>query len=174
MEQNAVKEAHKPARATKAAGGCSDKLACKNTQEEAVRNTKGQFMPGQSGNPSGRPTGATCHALRLAREAAEQVALPLLIEAAKGGDMDACKTLLAYGLPRQKPVSIPAPVPIEGETLAERMKTLLALVAAGEVASDVAGDVAGVIATAARVEETEELRSEVAGLKRVLEIRWQS
>lgn len=79
----------------------------KNTPQQAARDAKGRFLKGTSGNPAGRQPGATCRALRLARDAAEEVALPALIEAARSGDLDACKTLIAYGLPRQRPVSIP-------------------------------------------------------------------
>lgn len=116
------------------------KTTCKNTPQQAARDVKGRFLKGASGNPAGRQPGATCRALRLARDAAEEVALPALIEAARSGDLDACKALIAYGLPRQRPVSLPEPIdlPEEGD-LSEQMNALLRLVARGEVSTTAAG-----------------------------------
>lgn len=152
---------------------------CKNTKEQAAqgpqkaaRDEKGHFLKGVSGNRAGRPQGATCNALRMAREAVENVALPALIEAAKAGDLDACKTLIAYGLPRQRPVTVPEPVALpDGASLADQMRELVRQVARGEVSTTVAGEVADIIATAAKVEEVTELRDHVENLQRVLEQR---
>lgn len=144
----------------------------KNTPQQAARDAKGRFLKGTSGNPAGRQQGATCRALRLARDAAEEVALPALIEAARGGDLDACKTLIAYGLPRQRPVSIPEPVDLPEEGgLSEQMTALLRLVARGEVSTTAAGEVAALISTAAKVNEVTELRAQVENLKRVMGMR---
>lgn len=144
----------------------------KNTPQQAARDAKGRFLKGTSGNPAGRQPGATCRALRLARDAAEEVALPALIEAARSGDLDACKTLIAYGLPRQRPVSIPEPVDLPEEGgLSGQMAALLRLVARGEVSATAAGEVGALISTAAKVDEVTELREQVESLKRLLHSR---
>ena len=110
--------------------------------------------------------------MRLARDAAEEVALPALIEAARGGDLEACKALIAYGLPRQRPVSIPEPVDLpEIGDLSEQMTALLRLMARGEVSTTTAGEVAAIIATAAKVDEVTQLREQVEALKRLLDNR---
>ena len=97
----------------------------------------------------------------MARQAAEEVAIPKLVEAAKGGDLDACRVLVAYGLPRQRPVAIPEPVALpETGNLSEQMQALLRLVSAGEVSP-----------AAAKVDEVTELREQVESLKRVLNAR---
>lgn len=54
---------------------------------------------GQSGNPAGPKPGASCRALLMARKWAEEKGLPLLMEAAEGGDMDAIKLLVQLGIP---------------------------------------------------------------------------
>ena len=148
------------------------KTTCKNTPQQAARDVKGRFLKGASGNPAGRQPGTTCRALRLAHDAAEEVALPALIEAARSGDLDACKALIAYGLPRQRPVSLPEPIdlPEEGD-LSEQMNTLLRLVARGEGSTTAAGEVAALISTAAKVDEVTELREQVESLKRLLHSR---
>ena len=144
----------------------------KNTPQQVARDAKGRFLKGTSGNPAGRQPGATCRALRLARDAAEEVALPALIEAARSGDLDACKALIAYGLPRQRPVSIPEPVDLPEEGgLSGQMAALLRLVARGEVSATAAGEVAALISTAAKVDEVTELREQVESLKRLLHSR---
>ena len=148
------------------------KTTCKNTPQQAARDVKGRFLKGASGNPAGRQPGSSSRALRLAQDAADEVALPPLIEAARSGDLDACKALIAYGLPRQRPVSLPEPsdLPEEGD-LSEQMNTLLRLVARGEVSTTAAGEVAALISTAAKVDEVTELREQVESLKRLLHSR---
>lgn len=145
---------------------------CKNTQHQVSRDGRGRFLPGKSGNLFGRPKGSTCHALRMAREAAEEVALPVLIEAAKSGDMEACKVLVSYGLPRQKPVHLPSPVELpETDDLSELAKAVFRLLKEGRIGVDVAGEMIGMLGTAARVEEVSELREQVENLKRLLNAR---
>ena len=62
--------------------------SCHGTeQQEAKRDSKGRWKPGKSGNPSGPKPGASCRALLMAREWAEKKGLPLLMEAAEGGDI---------------------------------------------------------------------------------------
>ncbi len=144
----------------------------KKSPDLARRDAQGRFVAGSIGNPKGRPVGQTCRVLRMARQAAEEVALPALIEAAKTGDLDACRVLVGYGLPRQRPVTIPEPVALpETGNLSEQIQALLRLVSAGEVSPAAANEIAGIIATAAKVDEVTELREQVEALKRVLDAR---
>lgn len=130
-----------------------------------------QFQPGQSGNPNGRPPGAVNQLLRMARDAALNVGLPKIIDAAKDGDLSACRTLLQLGLPKLRPVSEPEAFPLEGETLTARATALIDLVSSGEMSSQVGSEVVGILATAARIEEVEQLRTEVDRLRDILEQR---
>lgn len=61
------------------------------------------FQPGQSGNPAGRPKGSVNRQLAMLREAVEKV-LPLVVERAMNGDVDAQKLILERGLPKFKQV----------------------------------------------------------------------
>ena len=47
----------------------------------------------------------------MAREWAEAKGLPMLMEAAEGGDMDAIKLLVQLGMPRAKAISLPQEMP---------------------------------------------------------------
>lgn len=144
----------------------------KKSPDLARRDAQGRFVPGSIGNPKGRPAGASCRALRMARQAAEEVALPVLIEAARNGNLDACRVLVGYGLPRQRPVTLPEPVDLpDTGTLSDQIQALLRLVAAGEVSPSAATEISGIIATAARVDEVTELREQVESLKRLLDSR---
>ncbi len=108
----------------------------------------------------------------MARQAAEEVAIPKLLEAAKEGDLDACRVLVAYGLPRQRPVTIPEPVSLpDAGNLSEKIQALLRLVSTGEVSPAAANEIAGIITTAAKVDEVTQLREQVEALKRVLDAR---
>lgn len=57
------------------------------------------FQPGQSGNPAGRPKGSSNKQLAMLRDAVEQV-LPLVLQRALDGDVDAQKLILERGLPK--------------------------------------------------------------------------
>lgn len=116
------------------------KVSSKSTPEQAQgvqRDDKGHFMPGVSGNPSGRPRGASCKALRMAREWAETTGIKLLIEQAEAGNVDAAKALVNFGLPRLKPVDMPLegleglPVPNDKADLGDAAEFVARAVADG-------------------------------------------
>jgi len=130
----------------------------------------GKFKPGESGNPGGRPPGSANASLRLLRDAAE-IILPLVIAKAKAGDADAQKLILDRALPRLRPVTPAEPLPMPDGDFAEQARALLRAIADGELSPTTAAEVAGIIAQAAKVEEIDNLRDELAALRAVLEAR---
>lgn len=104
------------------------KSSDKNRSQTAGRDSRGRFATGNKLS-KGRPAGASCTALKLAREAAEQVGLPLLISEAADGNVDAARALCGFGLPRLKPLSLPCEMPSD-------VPALLAAMATGQVAVD--------------------------------------
>ena len=134
----------------------------KNKAEQAVeRDVKGRFRPGSTGNPIGRPTGAAARILLDLRDWAESEALPLMKQAALDGDMDALKTLVMLGVPRQKSVSLPLSLPGKPEEILEAM-------ADGEVDPSTAQEALGAHLTAARVKEISELEARLTALEAAL------
>ena len=129
-----------------------------------------RFKKGESGNPAGRPPGSSNKNLQILRDAAEEI-LPVVIEKAKNGDADAQRLILDRGLPRLKPVTMPEPMALPGGNFAEQVKSLMALIATGNISPSTAAEIAGVISTGARVEEIDQLRDELAALRSVLEAR---
>lgn len=117
-------------------------MASKEQAEQATRDDKGRFVPGCSGNPSGRPAGASSRLLSMARQWVESKGLPLMIQAAESGDMDALKSLVALAMPRQKPVAAPLeglqsmPLPEVRRDMGATAAFLLEAVAAGRIALD--------------------------------------
>lgn len=73
------------------------------------------FQPGQSGNPAGRPKGSVNKQLAMLREAVEQV-LPLVVQRALDGDVEAQKLILERGLPKFRQIEfshgegVPGPI----------------------------------------------------------------
>ena len=137
----------------------------KSSPDMAKRDSRGRFVKGSIGNPKGRPVGATCRALRLAREAAERVALPRLIEAAESGDMDACKVLVSYGLPRQKPVEFPEPVNLTDGSIGEQARAVLAEVAGGRLSIEAGARLLEALKAQSQIMMTSELEARIAALE---------
>ena len=129
-----------------------------------------RYKPGESGNPAGRPKGSSNKNLQVLREAAEEI-LPQVIEAARNGDAEAQRLILDRGIPRLRPVTMPEPVAIPGATLTDQVKSLLGLIATGDISPSIAAEIASVIGAAAKVEEVDQLREELATLRAVLEGR---
>lgn len=115
--------------------------ASKNQAEQATRDGAGRFRPGVSGNPSGRPAGASSRLLSMARAAAEEI-FPLVAEQARAGDMDAARLVLSIGVPRAKPLNPPLdcladmPLPEVRRDMGALAGYLLEAVAAGRIALD--------------------------------------
>ena len=145
----------------KAMGKAANKSTCHGTEQQAKRDSRGRWKPGRSGNPAGPKPGASCRALLMAREWAEKKGLPLLMEAAEGGDVDALKTLVMLGVPRQKPVSLPSALPGGPDGV-------LAALEAGAISPDEAKAVMSVHLDRVRIKEIEELEQRLAALERAL------
>ena len=129
-----------------------------------------KFKPGESGNPAGRPKGSINRQLTMLREAADKV-IPLVVEKALAGDDNAQKLILDRALPKAKPVSQTEPFNLPEDNLLKQVQSVLRQVADGELSPTVAAEVVGMVATAAKVEEIDQLRDEVISLKRVFKIR---
>ncbi|MCO5121286.1 MAG: DUF5681 domain-containing protein [Burkholderiaceae bacterium] len=125
-----------------------------------------QWQPGVSGNPAGRPPGAG-KAAKLRAAIAEHVPdiLAQLVEAAKGGDVQASRLLLERVLPPVKAIEAAQAVDLPGETLTEQGRAVLAAVAAGELAPGQGATLIGALGTLARVAEVDDLLRRIEALE---------
>ncbi|TFI56293.1 hypothetical protein E2493_20920 [Sphingomonas parva] len=104
----------------------------------SLRSSTGQFLPGQSGNPAGRPRGARNKASVLGdlidAEVKETIVIKVVARALAGEwpALRACFTRLVPR-PREAPVAIDLPPVASALDVAEAGTALIAAVAAGEV-----------------------------------------
>ena len=108
------------------------------TDMTPIRSAAGQFLPGRSGNPAGRPRGSRNRSSLLAEmidEAEHDAIVRLVVERALAGEwaaQRACFTRLLAPA-REAPVEIALPPIASAEDAAEAGLTLIASVAAGAI-----------------------------------------
>lgn len=130
----------------------------------------GQFKPGQSGNPAGRPAGSRSHATILAEklmsEDIEDV-VNAVVKAAKDGDMTACRLILERLVPARKdgPVNLTMPEMKTADDAAKALAASIESVARGELTPAEATAVSGLIENFRKALETSELEARITKLE---------
>ena len=130
-----------------------------------------KFEKGQSGNRAGKKPGTLNRQPVMLKDASGQI-LALMIEQALDGNFEAQRFLLDRTLPRMKAVT-PADA-FDLNTNAprlEQIKVLMQQVANGTLAASTASEVVDMVEASAKIEEIDNLRTELAALRRVLEAR---
>lgn len=122
------------------------------------------FKPGESGNPSGRPKGSTNFAA-LRKQIKTGEILKIVEDAARRGDLTACKLLLERSLPALRPVDTPVTLPMDG-SLAEIGRAILEAVAQGKITPSEGSTLMGGLSQLGRVIEVAELSRRIETLER--------
>jgi hypothetical protein len=130
----------------------------------------GQFRPGKSGNPAGKPKGALNHATRAVMALLDGEAEALTrkaVELALGGDPTALRLCLERLAPpaKDRPIKVSLP-PLENMTDASRaMAAVVGEMAAGAITPSEAVAVAGVLEGYRRIIETADFEQRIEALE---------
>ena len=131
-----------------------------------MRVVSGQFKPGQSGNPKGRPKGtSTSHKLRGALGKDLDKLIRQIVEKALAGDMQAARLVLERTVASLKPVETAAPISLPEGPSADQGAAILRAVAGGELAPGQAAVLLNAVANLARVIELAELEARIRALE---------
>jgi hypothetical protein len=136
------------------------------TQKKTTRTKRGTFKKGVSGNPSGRPKSESTVLRAKLAEHGEAVAM-VVLDAAKAGDLTACKLILERLLPPLKSTAptVRVAVPSDGG-LADTGRAILRAVTDGELAPDTGAQLVTALGGMARVTEIDELEKRVGELEK--------
>jgi hypothetical protein len=129
------------------------------------------YKPGQSGNPKGRPPGATSKLHKALKEQAGDI-LQAMVKNALEGDTAAQKALLDKVLPNMKSVAPDVSLNIGADkSLVQKAEAILEAVASGQVAPDVGAVLVQSIGTLAKVAEVTELEERLESLEKIMEAK---
>ena len=131
------------------------------------RDKGGKWKPGQSGNPGGRSGQTQAIRAKLAKGATAVTAK--VLEAAKGGDMQACRLILERLVPPIKPTAETVCFELDDTDLPSAAKSILRAVAAGELPPDQGKALIEGLGAVARVIEVAELQKAVEELREQME-----
>lgn len=138
--------------------------------EKAGRQQGGQFKPGVSGNPDGRPAGArhkTTRAIEALLDGEHEALTRKAIEKALEGDMVALRLCLDRLAPprRDAPISMNLPPVRSAAEAVEASAAVLTAVATGEVTPDEAGRVMALLTAHRAILEAGDHEARIAALE---------
>ncbi len=140
---------------------------------ECVRDQRGRWVRGQSGNPNGRPARQRTRSMEALEKKLEEVA-PAVIDAVvecatKGGSPGAQRLLLDRILPisRERPIRLP-PALVEGKPV-DVIRGILAAVAKGSVSVEDAASLTRILATEQELFQIEALERRFTALEKKIE-----
>jgi polyhydroxyalkanoate synthesis regulator phasin len=133
----------------------------------AADSKKSGWKKGQSGNPNGRPPGASeVGKLRAAISEHLPEIIQQLVEKARGGDTQAARLLLERVLPPVKAVEPTVEIDIpEGVGLTEQGEAIVRAVATGMIAPGQGGALLSGLGSVAKLKEIDELEKRIEALE---------
>lgn len=139
-------------------------------QSPITTRPPGRFVTGQSGNPHGRPKSESSALRQSLADGAIDV-VSAILEAAKGGDMQAAKIVLDRLVAPIKAAAAPVhlSLPAAASPL-DIARAILAATAAGSLPPDTAAQLVAAVGTFCRIEEVEELRGRITALEKATAI----
>lgn len=138
-----------------------------STKEQASRDKGGKWKKGASGNPGGRSSKAA--KLRRVLEGGADDAVKTIMDAAKDGDMAACRLILDRVVPPSKPVYQPVSFELDDSNLPAAARSVVKAIAAGELPADQGKMILDGLANMAKIIEISELAERLAELEKAQE-----
>lgn len=131
-------------------------------------NSKGKtlWQPGQSGNPAGKPKGSgEVQKLRAAIAKHVPEIVNQLVDAAKGGDIQAARLLLERTLPPLRPMDQPQQFALPDGSFTDKAKAVLDAISSGDLPTAQGSQLLGAIAGLGRLTEIDELTARIEALE---------
>jgi hypothetical protein len=127
----------------------------------------GQFQPGQSGNPAGRPPGIRDKrtAMRELLEPHAEELVAKAVDLAKNGDTTALRICLDRLIPPVKAKDQPVQLPSLAGSLADSGRVILEALAEGRLSPEEAAHILQALSTQAKINEIDEIERRVAALE---------
>ncbi|MEF8714381.1 MAG: DUF5681 domain-containing protein [Accumulibacter sp.] len=129
------------------------------------------WKKGESGNPTGKPTGARNKATIMVQSIMERGAKEIteaVVELAKEGDLSAARLVLERLVPpaKERPIFLSLPDTRSAEGVAEAQNAILQAVAAGDLLPGEAATLAGIVEARRKAVETQELEQRITALEK--------
>ena len=139
-----------------------------NTSKQATgRRKNGTFAKGQTGNPGGRP--GNLAKLRAKLTAGSDEIATVVLDAAKKGDMQACRLILERIVPALKPIAEPVAFDLDDTDLPSTARSILRAIADGTLPSDQGRALLDAVFGMSRVIEVADLDQRLKALEESME-----
>jgi hypothetical protein len=132
-----------------------------------MKQNPGMWKSGKSGNPKGKTPGSgELQRLRATIAADVPDILAGLVEAAKGGDVQAARLILERILPPIKAIEQPVELELpDGGTLTAKASAVLCAAALGDIGPGQAAQLIAALGTLAKISEVDELTARITKLE---------
>lgn len=131
------------------------------------RRKNGTFAKGQTGNPGGRP--GNLANLRAKLTAGSDEIATVVLAAAKGGDMQACRLILERIVPALKPITEPVPFDLDDTDLPSTARSIMRAIASGALPGDQGKVLLDAVLGMSRVIEVADLDQRLKALEASME-----
>ena len=139
-----------------------------NRSKQATgRRKNGTFAKGQTGNPGGRP--GNLANLRAKLTAGSDEIATVVLAAAKGGDMQACRLILERIVPALKPITEPVPFDLDDTDLPSTARSIMRAIASGALPGDQGKVLLDAVLGMSRVIEVADLDQRLKALEASME-----
>jgi hypothetical protein len=136
-----------------------------NRASRLARDNRGRWKKGQSGNAGGR--GSRESDLRNALNRGADDAIKTVLEAARDGDLLACKLILERCVPVRKAQIEPVEFMCDTTDFSQAAMSVIAAISRGQVSPDVGGVILAGIGNALKIKEVDELERRIAQLEQL-------